>query len=329
MINMKNVFLLALIFGALLYLESCNNNNANQIDLKYIDTNFIVYKDKVPLKYYQYAQFINSGEYVIWRDSKTKLKLMKLPESYLKSKDNQRALVVRANLVNLERKATMIPVCDRALVKHFPPEIDTNRIIYDQDNVALKYYQYIPILFNNAGEVRIDKDGKYLWRFSEKHNVDNPNTPHNSLDTGRIFNHIYLKLLQADKVLVIKSARAIYLQRGSKTFLTFSCNLGGNPVGDKQQDGDRRTPEGFYTLNGETTKGKYGKGFLISYPDSAHIAAARQKGVLPGGEVMIHGTSAERSKLKDWTNGCIAISNANMEDLFTYVMPGTPIEIRK
>lgn len=80
---------------------------------------------------------------------------------------------------------------------------------------------------------------------------------------------------------------------------------------------------------GKTTQMNYYKGYLISYPDSAHLQAAKLKGVAPGGGIMFHGTSAERAGRKDWTNGCIALSNAHMDSLFKYVMPQTPIEIRK
>jgi len=159
--------------------------------------------------------------------------------------------------------------------------------------------------------------------------MDTPFRLHNSADTSKKLAEVYLQLLQADYVLVIKSKRQVYLQRSGKTFLTFTCNLGQNPIGDKQWDGDKKTPEGFYTLEDTTTKVKYYKGYVISYPDSAHIQAAKKRGVLPGAGIMIHGTSSSKNKLKDWTAGCISISNANMDSLFKYVTRLTPIEIRK
>jgi hypothetical protein len=325
----KLIFVLIPLLAAFPWLSGCNRPGVLQIDQKYIDTNILVYKDGMPLNFYQYAPFINTGEYDILMVDKKRVLSKRSTEALKKNNKATREAITRFNLSKLERKSVTIPIWDRALVKNIPADIDTNIIIYDQDHVALKFYQYFGILFNTMGELGVEKGERYLWRYSELFNLKNPVHIPADPRSGEKALYVYSQLLLADKILVIKNERKVYLQRQGKAFLTMPCNLGSNPVGDKEQEGDRRTPEGNYYLVGYNWDGKYGKQYLISYPDSAHLAAAKSKGVLPGGEVMLHGTSAARSNLKDWTNGCIALSNAHMDSLFKYVIPGTSIEIRK
>lgn len=303
-----------------------------------IDTNILLYPAVIspytrcveingkPLHFYQYDSLISLGNYRIELIGK-KRGLLKL--NFDPGVDEKiRSTQLDHNLFYLEPKSTATIPFNKKLTGFLPSELDTSVIINDQDNVPLKFCQYMPILFNGYGQLNMDSDGKYLWRYSEKFNRKLLKLT-TSLDTGRKLQSCYISLLNADKILVLKSQRKMFLQRGQNNFLTFSCNLGRNPIGDKQQEGDGRTPEGSFTIAGQTDRAKYGMAFLISYPDSSHIIAARKRKVAPGGDIMVHTGNNSKINQKDWTNGCIALSNADMEKFFKYVQQGTPIEIRK
>ena len=139
---------------------------------------------------------------------------------------------------------------------------------------------------------------------------------------------------QADKVLVEKGARKLYLLRDGEPFRTFDIALGMYPVGDKEQEGDQKTPEGNYILDSRLANSDYFLALHVSYPNQRDRAEARQKGVQPGGQIMIHGQpnnptySAAYYAKEDWTNGCIAVSNSDMIDIWLMTPDDTPIEIR-
>ena len=110
--------------------------------------------------------------------------------------------------------------------------------------------------------------------------------------------------------------------------------LGGNPIGDKEHEGDSRTPEGRYIIDAKNPNSSFYKSLHISYPDRNDRAAARQKGVSPGGAIMIHGSPGGLAMLNaagfyvDWTAGCIAVSNADMDEIFSSVRIGATIVIK-
>lgn len=141
-------------------------------------------------------------------------------------------------------------------------------------------------------------------------------------------------LPKADRILVEKSARTLSLFKESKVLKTFSVALGTNPVGHKEKEGDGKTPEGFYRINGRNSQSKYHLSLRISYPNAADIAAAKKQGVSPGGEIMIHGLPngmgalGAAHRLKDWTIGCIAVTNEEIQEIWDSVSDGTSIEIR-
>ena len=138
----------------------------------------------------------------------------------------------------------------------------------------------------------------------------------------------------ADKVLVIKSEHALYLMKDGEAFAAFHVVFGANPKGHKQQQGDERTPEGDYTLGYKNTNSKYYKSIHISYPNAEDRAKAKQRGVRPGGDIMIHGQPNGKawltpfSQMINWTNGCIALTNDDMDIVWDAVQTKTPIEIR-
>lgn len=140
--------------------------------------------------------------------------------------------------------------------------------------------------------------------------------------------------LRADKVLVKKSERKLYLKKGQRTLKEYNISLGKNPVGDKEREGDCRTPEGIYILDWRNRNSHFYKAIHISYPNREDISSARSRGVSPGGMVMIHGVPNYFSwtkwyfRSRDWTNGCIAVSNTEMDEIWAYVPDGTIIEIQ-
>ncbi len=138
----------------------------------------------------------------------------------------------------------------------------------------------------------------------------------------------------ADKVLVEKSKRKLHLLKGGVAFRSFDIALGIRPVGDKEKEGDFKTPEGNYLLDAKNPDSEYFLAIHVSYPNSADRAEARSKGVDPGGAIMIHGQPNDPTRseayyrTRDWTNGCIAVSNSDMIDIWLMTAENTPIEIR-
>ena len=113
------------------------------------------------------------------------------------------------------------------------------------------------------------------------------------------------------------------LLRGEKVLRTYRIALGWAPVGAKQREGDGRTPEGRYTIDWRNPRSKYHLSLHISYPSAADVERARAAGVDPGGEIMIHGGGGEG----DWTQGCIAVTDAEMDEIWGLVEDGTAVEI--
>ena len=139
---------------------------------------------------------------------------------------------------------------------------------------------------------------------------------------------------KADLVVVVKSEYKLYLIREGRLFASFPVVFGPNPKGHKQQQGDNRTPEGDYVLDYKNPNSKYYRSIHISYPNAQDRENARKRGVSPGGDIMIHGQPNGWGKfslvtqLFNWTNGCIALSNSDMDAVWDAVDPGTPIQIR-
>ena len=137
----------------------------------------------------------------------------------------------------------------------------------------------------------------------------------------------------ADKVLVKKSVRKLYLIRNGQVFREYDVMLGQNPVGHKQQRGDGRTPEGLYRIDYRNAASQYYLSLHISYPNRADKEAARKRGVHPGGAIMIHGLPNGAGEdswdyiERDWTDGCIVLANPQIKEIWDLVKDGTPIEI--
>lgn len=134
-----------------------------------------------------------------------------------------------------------------------------------------------------------------------------------------------------DYILVDKSDRTLTLfSRGVPLKSYLGLQLGGQPVGPKHFEGDERTPEGRYTIDYRNPRSAYHLSLHISYPGAADRDYAEARGYRPGGEIFIHGQPnalAEGREPGDWTDGCISVSNAEIEELWRMVPDGTPIEI--
>ena len=137
-----------------------------------------------------------------------------------------------------------------------------------------------------------------------------------------------------DKVLVVKSERKLQLLSRGQPLKSYRISLGKQPSGPKQQQGDMRTPEGFYWIDWRKTSDKYNLAMHISYPNARDLAHAQAKGVPPGDMIMLHGTPLDEEYPEwffhtlDWTEGCIALRNDDMEEIWQLVRNGTLIEIR-
>jgi murein L,D-transpeptidase YafK len=138
---------------------------------------------------------------------------------------------------------------------------------------------------------------------------------------------------KANLVKIDKSDRTMQLLRNEKIIATYKIALGDNPKGHKQQEGDERTPEGRYIIDWRNPKSGYFLSLHISYPNAHDTARAKAAGYAPGGMIMIHGqpngyaSAAPVLQAFDWTNGCIAVTNAEMKQIWGAVPDGTPIEI--
>jgi Uncharacterized protein conserved in bacteria len=141
-------------------------------------------------------------------------------------------------------------------------------------------------------------------------------------------------LPMADRVLVSKSERTLQLLRNGEVLRTYKVALGLRPEGHKEFEGDFRTPEGVYHLSRRNPNSEYFLSIQIDYPNERDIARARRQGVRPGGAIMIHGQPNMPRKPRDyysnvdWTEGCIAVSNSDMVEIWLMTPPDTPIEIK-
>lgn len=136
-----------------------------------------------------------------------------------------------------------------------------------------------------------------------------------------------------DHLVVYKSQRKLVLLSREKEVRSYKVALGAEAVGPKTRQGDHRTPEGSYILDAQNPASHFYKAFHISYPNSKDTANARKLGVNPGGDIMLHGLAKEYAwlgkshTLHDWTDGCIAVTNEEMDELWKLVRVGTPIDI--
>jgi len=139
---------------------------------------------------------------------------------------------------------------------------------------------------------------------------------------------------RADRVLVSKSAHSLTLFVGNRPFKTYKVALGRGPGNAKHREGDHETPEGLYAIDAQNPHSRFHRALHVSYPNTRDRENAKAQGVLPGGDIMVHGVGRGLGWLGtlqhhlDWTDGCIALTNPEMDQLWELVPVGTPIEIR-
>lgn len=133
---------------------------------------------------------------------------------------------------------------------------------------------------------------------------------------------------QITQIQVFKSKRRMYLLSGTEVVADYKVALGGNPVGKKRFEGDGKTPEGVYHITQHNPRSAYHLSLRVSYPNSEDRAYAEAAGKEPGGDIMIHGRAGKnKGRGKDWTAGCIAVKDDEIEEIYAMVRNGTPIVI--
>jgi murein L,D-transpeptidase YafK len=139
--------------------------------------------------------------------------------------------------------------------------------------------------------------------------------------------------IHADAIRVEKSKRLLTLYRNGQVMKTYHVALGNQPIGPKTDADDGRTPEGHYIIDWHNPKSSYFLSLHVSYPNDKDVAQAAARGVSAGGDIMVHGigsypaTLARVKEVKDWTAGCISVTDAEMKEIYSLVPDGTPIEI--
>ena len=144
--------------------------------------------------------------------------------------------------------------------------------------------------------------------------------------------HAWAQEGRIDLVVVDKAQRRMDLLSESRVVHSYAVALGFAPEGDKLQEGDGKTPEGRYVIEGHNADSAFYRSLKISYPDAVDRAAAAARGVSPGGDVFIHGAPNwwifPGQPPGDWTRGCIAVTKSEIEEIWSLVPDGTPVEIR-
>ncbi len=138
----------------------------------------------------------------------------------------------------------------------------------------------------------------------------------------------------ADRIVIEKSSHRMTLYRGGQQIRTYKVSLGGEPKGAKTRQGDHRTPEGDYVIDARNEHSHYYKSLHVSYPNAADRERARKLRANPGGDIMIHGLPngegdiGKAHLLHDWTDGCIAVTDEEMDEIWKLVPTGTVVQIR-
>ncbi len=134
---------------------------------------------------------------------------------------------------------------------------------------------------------------------------------------------------EVTSIVVNKGQRRMYLLHQEKVLKNYRFHLGFNPTGHKLYRGDGRTPEGLYYVDRRNPRSDYHLSVGISYPNAEDIERARALGLDPGGDIFIHGEpNAKRASKRDWTAGCIAVKNPDIEEIYAMVRTGTPVALR-
>jgi murein L,D-transpeptidase YafK len=154
------------------------------------------------------------------------------------------------------------------------------------------------------------------------------------LQLGRVVPPLAPVADRANSIVVEKQARRLSLLRDGTVLKTYAVSLGADPVGHKQQEGDGRTPEGSYAIDIKNPRSRFHLALRISYPNSSDRDGALRRGAPAGSDIMIHGLPNGLGWLRglhlhrDWTDGCIAVTNAEIEEIWAMVDTGTGVQIK-
>ncbi|MGL4237466.1 L,D-transpeptidase family protein [Tabrizicola sp.] len=132
---------------------------------------------------------------------------------------------------------------------------------------------------------------------------------------------------EVTQIQVHKTDRKMYLIHNDRVLKSYDIGLGFAPTGHKQFEGDGKTPEGMYYISHKNPDSNYHLSLRISYPNEADIAFAEKNEKAPGGDIFIHGAPNEKVSRRDWTLGCVAVTDREIEQIYSMVKPGTPIYI--
>lgn len=139
---------------------------------------------------------------------------------------------------------------------------------------------------------------------------------------------------KADRIVVEKAARTMKLMQGDKVLKTYKVALSPEPLGAKEREGDHKVPEGQYVIDAKVPNSRFHRALHISYPNATDRERPKKLGVKPGGNIEIHGLGSKLGwvgslqRRVDWTNGCIAVTNSEIDEIWKLVAVGTPLEIR-
>ena len=139
---------------------------------------------------------------------------------------------------------------------------------------------------------------------------------------------------KADRIIISKSNRNLILMNGSQPLRTYTVALGRGPVGAKMRTGDHQTPEGNYVIDTKKNHSRFHLALHISYPNQSDRERAQRAGIDPGGDIEIHGIEnglgwiGPLHRRMNWTDGCIAVTDDEMDEIWKLVPVGTPVEIR-
>ncbi len=227
----------------------------------------------------------------------------------------------------------------KILIKDYPQSVyrkDSEMMIFNIDNVIIKdriIASQQTQIESLRQEIKIKAD-----EIAELHHNIEALEQELTSKQGEITelqNELFANLkIHADKILVEKKERRLTLLSSGKVLRTYKIALGGNPIGPKERQGDNKTPEGAYVIDARNKDSRYHLALHISYPNEHDKKRAKELGVSPGGDIMIHGIKngfewiGDLQSKVDWTKGCIAVTDREIEEIDKLVPNGTPVEIR-
>ncbi|TSA00263.1 MAG: peptidase [Deltaproteobacteria bacterium] len=231
--------------------------------------------------------------------------------------------------------------CFQKLIKDFPESVyrqNSEMMIFNIRNVALKDQtiaaQQMQIV-TLRHEVQVKENAIVTLRdevhVKEKAIV----TRQKEIEAlGKKFVAYAIQKGSADRILIEKNARRLMLISQGEVLKSYNIALGGNPIGPKERQGDNKTPEGTYVIDGRNKDSRFHLSLRISYPNERDKNRAKKLGVSPGGDIMIHGIKngtpwvGDAHTEVDWTKGCIAVTDEEIEEISRLAPIGTVVEIR-